>query len=80
MTFPPSYSGLARVYCTTNSNGACGNIDGWGIMLQGRRPQAQFPVRSLDFSIDLSLHYGPEVDSASDTNEYQETSGVKGGW
>jgi hypothetical protein len=37
---------------------------------------------SLDFSIDLTLqpHYDPGVHSASDRNEYQESSwGVKGG-
>jgi hypothetical protein len=38
-------------------------------------------MRSLDFSIDLiQPHYGPGVDSASNGNEYQESSwGVKGG-
>jgi hypothetical protein len=47
-------------------------------MLQARRPRVQIPMRSLDFSIDLihfQLHYGPGVDLASNTNEYQESSG-----
>jgi hypothetical protein len=45
-------------------------------MLQLGRPRVQFPT-SLDFSIDLYFqsHYGPEVDSASDRNEYQKSSG-----
>jgi hypothetical protein len=47
-----------------------------------RRLRVWFSMRSLDFSIDLILqpHYGPGVDSASNRNEYQESSwGVKGG-
>jgi hypothetical protein len=38
-------------------------------------------MTSLDFSIDLNLQqqYGPGADSASNRNEYQESSwGVKG--
>jgi hypothetical protein len=27
----------------------------WGTMLQAERPRVQFPMRSLDFSIDLIL-------------------------
>jgi hypothetical protein len=58
-----------------------GSVDGWGTMLQDRRSRVRFTVRSLDFSIGLSQpHYGPGVDSASNRNEYQESSwGVKGG-
>jgi hypothetical protein len=37
--------------------GACVSIVGWGTMLQDRRPWIQFPMRPLDFSIDL-MHYG----------------------
>jgi hypothetical protein len=51
-------------------------------MLQAGRSRVRFPMRSLDFSIDLILppHYGPGVDSASNRSEYQESSwGVKGG-
>jgi hypothetical protein len=32
--------------------------------------RVRFPIRLLDFSVD----YGPEVDSASNRNEYQESS------
>jgi hypothetical protein len=36
-------------------------------------------MRSLDFSIDqIQPHYGPGVDSASNRNEYQESSWGKG--
>jgi hypothetical protein len=38
-------------------------------MLQAERSRVRFPMRSLDFSIDLIL---PRVDSASNRNEYQE--------
>jgi hypothetical protein len=45
-------------------------------MLQAGRSRVRFPMRSLDFSIDLILqaHYDPGVDSASNRNEYQESS------
>jgi hypothetical protein len=33
----------------------CGNAVGWGTMLQAGRSGARFPMRSLDFSIDLIL-------------------------
>jgi hypothetical protein len=50
-------------------------------MPQAGRSRVRFPMRSMDFSIDLILpHYGPGVGSASNRNEYQESSwGVKGG-
>jgi hypothetical protein len=49
-------------------------------MLQAGRSRVQIPMRSLDFSVDLTHpHYGPGVDSASNRNDYQESSsGVKG--
>jgi hypothetical protein len=49
-------------------------------MLQAGRSRVRFLMR-LEFSIDLILqpHYGPGVDSASNTNEYQGSSWVKGG-
>jgi hypothetical protein len=31
------------------------SLAGWGTMLQARRPQVWFPIRSLDFSIDPIL-------------------------
>jgi hypothetical protein len=34
---------------------AHGNVVGWGTMLQVGRSRVQFPVRSLDFSVDLIL-------------------------
>jgi hypothetical protein len=49
-------------------------------MLQAGRSRVRFPMRSASFSFDLSFqpHYGPVVDSASNRNEYQESSlGVK---
>jgi hypothetical protein len=52
-------------------------------MLQAGRSRARVPRRSLDLSIDLiqlQPHYDSAVDSASDRNEYQESSWrVKGG-
>jgi hypothetical protein len=35
--------------------GAPSSTVGWGIMLQARRSQARILMRSLDFSIDLTL-------------------------
>jgi hypothetical protein len=46
-------------------------VVGWGIMLQAGRSRVLFPMRSLDFSIDLN--YGPRVDLNSNRNEYQES-------
>jgi hypothetical protein len=50
-------------------------------MLQSGRSRVRFQMIPLDFSIDLNLpaHYGPEVDSDTKRNEYQEFHGVKGG-
>jgi hypothetical protein len=56
-------------------------------MLQAGRARVRFPMRSLDlghwiFQLTQSFqpYYGPRVDSASNRNEYQESSwGVKGG-
>jgi hypothetical protein len=59
--------------------GARGSVVGWGPMLQAGRSLVRFPM-SLAFQLTLQPHCGPEVDSASNRNEYQETSwGVKGG-
>jgi hypothetical protein len=50
-------------------------------MLQARRLRVQIPMRLLDFSFDLKPfqpHYGLGVGSASNRNEYQESSwGIK---
>jgi hypothetical protein len=35
--------------------GACGSVAGWGTTLQSGRSRVRFPMRSLDFSIDLIL-------------------------
>jgi hypothetical protein len=35
--------------------GARGNVFGWDTMLQAAMSRVQFPMRSLDFSIDLTL-------------------------
>jgi hypothetical protein len=37
------------------SVGARGSVVGWGTMLQAVRPRFRFPMRSLDFSVDLIL-------------------------
>jgi hypothetical protein len=54
---------------------ACSSVVGWGTMLQAGRSQVQIPMRSLDFfqlTWSFQPHYGPGVDSASNSNEYQE--------
>jgi hypothetical protein len=53
-----------------------GSLVAWGIMLQAGRSRVRFPTRSLDFLIDLSFqpHYDPGIDSASNINEYPESS------
>jgi hypothetical protein len=35
--------------------GARGSVIGWGTMLQAGRSRVRFPMKSLDFSIDLIL-------------------------
>jgi hypothetical protein len=35
--------------------GARGSVDGWDTVLQAGRSRVRFPMRSLDFSIDLIL-------------------------
>jgi hypothetical protein len=60
--------------------GASGSIVGWDIMLQAGRSRIRVLMRWI-FLIYLSFqpHYGPRFDSASNRNEYQESSwGVKG--
>jgi hypothetical protein len=49
-------------------------------MLRARSSRVVFPMRALGSLIDLSfqLHYGPGFDSASNRNEYQESSWGKG--
>jgi hypothetical protein len=64
------------------NNGPRGSEVGWGTMLQTGRSRDQIPTRSLDFSIKVILPavLWPWVDSASNRNEYQDSSrGVKGG-
>jgi hypothetical protein len=62
----------------TSIPGARVRVIGWGTMLQAARLLDLFLIRSSDFSIDLILplqpHYGHGVDSASNRNEYQESS------
>jgi hypothetical protein len=55
---------------------ARGSVVGWGTMLQARRSRVWFPMGSLDFSIDIIFkpHYDSVVGSASNRNEYQESS------
>jgi hypothetical protein len=56
--------------------GARGSVVGWGTMLQAGRSQIRFSISSPDFSIDLILAAAlwPGVDSATNRNEYQESS------
>jgi hypothetical protein len=49
-------------------------------MLQSGRSRVQVPMRSLEFSV-VQPHYGPGVNSASNSSEYKESSfGVKSDW
>jgi hypothetical protein len=62
-------------FCT---EGARGGAVGWGTTVQARRSRVWFLMVSLTWS--FWPHYGPEVDAASDRNEYQEYFlGGKGG-
>jgi hypothetical protein len=67
---------LVLIQVLKSIQGVHGSVVGWGTMLQAGRSQVQFPMWSLDFSVDLilQLHYDPGVDSASNRNEYQESS------
>jgi hypothetical protein len=61
--------------------GAPSSVVGWGTMLQAGRLRVQVPIRWIFFQFTWSFqpHYGPGVDSASNKNEYQESSwGVNG--
>jgi hypothetical protein len=59
--------------------GARCSVIGWGTMLQAGRSLVWFPMRSLDF-FNLPNSSSLGVDSASNRNEYQESSwGAKGG-
>jgi hypothetical protein len=54
------------------------NVVGWEIVLQAERWRVRIPMKSLNFSIYLillSALWGPGIDSASNRNEYQESSG-----
>ena len=60
----------------------CGGTVGWGNVLQAGRLQVRFPMVSHEFFLwSFWPHYGPDVDSASNRNKYQEYFlGSKGGW
>jgi hypothetical protein len=76
--FPASYQLLNAIII--QSLGACGSVVGQGTMLQAGRSQVRVPMRWI-FSVYLTLPatLWPGVDSASNRNEYQESSwGVKG--
>jgi hypothetical protein len=55
--------------------GPRGSVVGWGTALQAGGSWVRVPMRSLcsfPFTLSFQPHYGPEVDSASNRNEYQE--------
>jgi hypothetical protein len=60
-----------NLYRSTLNYEGRGSRVSWGTILQARKSRVRFPMRSLDFSIDLIV---PGVDSASNSNEYQESS------
>jgi hypothetical protein len=62
-------------------HGAHGSVVGWGTMLQAGKSRDRVPMRWILSNLpNPSSHYGPGVYSASNKNEYQESSwGVKGG-
>jgi hypothetical protein len=55
-----------------------GSVVGWGIMLQAGRSPVRVPDEVDFFNLPYSFHPhygpGPGVDSASNRNEYQESS------
>jgi hypothetical protein len=62
--------------------GARGSVVCWVTMLQAGRERVRIPMRSMDFSIDLSFQpqYGPGFELASNRNEDHESFwGLKGG-
>jgi hypothetical protein len=50
-----------------------GSVVGWGTMLQTGRSRVRVPMWWIFSS--FQPHYGPGVDSATNRNEYQESSG-----
>jgi hypothetical protein len=56
-THHPVYYAICSVVlrCCIDCWGARGSVVGWGTMLQAGRSRARFPMRSLDFSVDLIL-------------------------
>jgi hypothetical protein len=70
-----------RIWLRTLLVGARGSVVGWDTMLEAGGSRVRFPMRSLDFfqfTWSFQLHYGHGVDSASNRNEYQESSWGKG--
>jgi hypothetical protein len=50
-----SISGFDIFSLSSFIHGARSSVVGWGTMLHARRSRVQFPMRSLNFSIDLIL-------------------------
>jgi hypothetical protein len=51
--------------------GARGSVVGWGTIAISRKVAGSIPDEAIGF---FQPRYGPEVDSASNRNEYQESS------
>jgi hypothetical protein len=59
---------------------AAGGAVGWGIVLQGRRFDSHWCYWNFSLTLSFRSHYGTEVNSASNRNQYQEHFlGGKGG-
>jgi hypothetical protein len=56
--------------------GALGSVPGWDSMLKVWKSLVRFQMLLFFFQLTESFqpHYGPGLDSASNRNEYQETS------
>jgi hypothetical protein len=67
---------MSACYTELLTKEARGSVVDWDTMLQDGRSRVRFQMMLLNFSIDLTFQpqYGPGVCSASNRNEYQESS------